>query len=307
MESMADANFIETPERDPYWQYVGEKNVNMTTRAAGLFAQAAVLWDEAGDSTQAGVYRDAALLAWSYAEANGPATSTTARAYAAVNLARATGDMTYLDTFTETGFSMGTGDDDVYGVTTAVSYLQLPDDAGDALVKQTFRTNIIAHAAAWAADAETYSYPVHHHPWAPTNWGAGAYPTSPMSTIAAYGLERTPESLQRLHTALDNTLGANPLGLSWIVGIGDRTVTGPAHISGWHTWQGIVPPGLQTEGPIHDLSLGGGGGYIVPAFAERPVFYKYDDTRFIIPMHEGVCVNFAYTAAAFSAIRSSSE
>ena len=47
------------------------------------------------------------------------------------------------------------------------------------------------------------------------------------------------------------------LGLNRLISAGPRGwVTAPVwptHLFGWHTFQGIIPPGLQVEGPNRDV------------------------------------------------------
>ncbi len=97
----------------------------------------------------------------------------------------------------------------------------------------------------------------------------------------------------------DNTLGANPLNRSFIVGLGTRTVRAPLHNSRY-SHLGEVVPGQQVEGPVQ-----GANGYRVAEIAYPAVrenfasLQNFVDCHFAIDMDEGVVASQAKTMAAF--------
>ena len=97
-------------------------------------------------------------------------------------------------------------------------------------------------------------------------------------------------------------LGLNPLNKTWIVGLGDDPVFSPAHVTGWHTYQGIMPAGIQVEGPYHELANNWLSN-TYPAGESRPNLYKYIDIGYVFPMNEPVMRNMSKTAMMIPAIK----
>ena len=99
------------------------------------------------------------------------------------------------------------------------------------------------------------------------------------------------------------TLGTNPLNQTWITGLGDNPIYGPMHLFGWHNYQGIMPIGLQSEGPNHDHAyIARYAPYNEPPPAETPAYYNYYDIRYSPGMNEGVVKNMVATAMLFGAL-----
>ena len=120
---------------------------------------------------------------------------------------------------------------------------------GQGRTQESIRANMLAMATTWVEAGDTFAYPVIRHPWSPTTWGTGAYPAQIEPALMAHGLNPTDQTRDWLHTVINLTLGVNPLNQSWVTGLGDNPIVGPAHLTGWHTYQGLIPPGLQSEGP----------------------------------------------------------
>ncbi len=97
----------------------------------------------------------------------------------------------------------------------------------------------------------------------------------------------------------DNTLGANPLNRSYIVGAGTRTVRCPLHNSRY-SHLGEVVDGQQVQGPHHK-----GAGYRVTEVAYPKIrekfasLYTFCDNHFCIAMDEGLSTTQARTMAVF--------
>ncbi len=100
----------------------------------------------------------------------------------------------------------------------------------------------------------------------------------------------------------DNTLGANPLGLSWITGLGERTIRCPLHNSRYRAAGGPVA-GLQAQGPMQR-----GHGYsfketLYPAWKEgEAVLHAFIDTHWAIAMDEPTVNNMANTLLVFGVL-----
>ena len=91
--------------------------------------------------------------------------------------------------------------------------------------------------------------------------------------------------------------------MSWTTGIGDQPVYGPTHLFAWHTFWGVVPVGIQVEGPIRD------NDYIkrfmnenIPLPENTPQYYNYYDVRYSIALNEGIVKNQAWTAFLYGAL-----
>jgi hypothetical protein len=124
--------------------------------------------------------------------------------------------------------------------------------------------------------------------------------------VLAHALAKSTETRQWLHTGIDLTLGANALSVSYITGLGDRSIINPLHLQGWHTWQGLMPPGMQSEGPQGD-KYSFEDANLIPDGPAYPTDHFYLDTRFVnIPMHEPVMVNMGSVAMVLTALRSDS-
>ena len=97
----------------------------------------------------------------------------------------------------------------------------------------------------------------------------------------------------------DNTLGANPLSRSFIVGLGTRTVRAPLHNSRYSHF-GEVVRGMQVQGPNER-----GEGYRVAETAYPKLRRKFAclhtfvDCHFAIAMDEGTIPAQAKTMATF--------
>jgi endoglucanase len=135
------------------------------------------------------------------------------------------------------------------------------------------------------------------------NWGTAAYPHKIETMIGMWLMSGDVSHLRFMTHSADFSLGANPLNLSWTTGLGDNPVYGPAHLFGWNTFLGIMPPGLQVEGPNQDHD------YIkrfmnenTPPPEETPHYYNYYDIRYSIGLNEGVVGNQAWTAFLYGAL-----
>ena len=307
IESMYDANFIETPERECIVEHSYDLDPAMSFILAALAAQASDIWSNLGvqHEFQSNVYLLSARKAYNWAKENGELSGSNA-AWAALALARATGDSNYMIDFMETGYSFTGADDDIWGIYAAAAYLKLPKDLQDVLIVDQYETGFVNMARNWYESGMTRAYPRVHHPWNPTNWGAAAYPVAPEPVFIAHALEQSAESLNWLQTTVDHMLGVNPLNKTWIVGLGDDPVFSPAHVTGWHTYQGIMPAGIQVEGPYHELANNWLSN-TYPAGEARPNLYKYVDIGYVFPMNEPVMRNMSKTAMMMIALRSDWE
>ena len=142
------------------------------------------------------------------------------------------------------------------------------------------------------------AYPFIRHPWAPINWGTGAYENMLHPIIYAWAVTGDAKYRDWIVRNCDNTLGCNPMSICWMTGFGGRRIHAPLHNSRYSP--GGVVPGIQCEGPVQS-----GQGYnwketAVPApRTDSASLYTFSDCHFAIGMDEGVVNAQAKTLAAF--------
>ena len=86
------------------------------------------------------------------------------------------------------------------------------------------------------------------HPYAPISWGSGAQLRWALEATWAYSITGNSKYLEWITRSCDNTLGANPICRSYIVGAGTRTVRNPLHNSRYSHF-GEVVDGMIVQGP----------------------------------------------------------
>ena len=220
-------------------------------------------------------------------------------------MAKTTGESKYIDDFVASGYVVeGIFDDG--NITRLRAALVFSLDTTEILpMDETMRmrASLSTLANTLMGPCASYAYPHFQHPYAPVSWGTAAYPHTIESMVAMWAITGEEEYLRYMTHSADFSLGLNPLNLSWTTGLGDRPVYGPTHLFGWHTFQGIIPPGLQVEGPNRDVD------YIrrfmnenVPDAEETPQYYNYYDVRYSIGLNEGVAKNQAWTAFLYGAL-----
>ena len=183
----------------------------------------------------------------------------------------------------------------------AWAYVNCGDAQVDPELHAAVRKAILGTADGLVRNARTLAYAFIKHPWAPINWGTGAYENFLTPVTWAYYLTGDETYLKWMIHTCDNTLGANPLNLSWIVDLGTNTIRAPLHNSRYgHS--GEVAPGIECEGPSQNAD-----GYRVketffPPWEGRkkfPPLYTFVDAHFAIVMDEGVVSAQAKTMATF--------
>jgi hypothetical protein len=158
---------------------------------------------------------------------------------------------------------------------------------------------IIGKADIFISHSSKMAYAFIRHPWAPINWGTGAYENWLTQVAQAWKLTGDEKYRYWIIRTCDNTLGANPLGLSYVVGAGTKTVRAPLHNSRYGT-TGEVVDGMQVEGPVQK-----GEGYRIAEVAYPKInekfacLYTFVDNHFAIVMDEGVVANQAQSMAVF--------
>ena len=147
------------------------------------------------------------------------------------------------------------------------------------------------------------AYKFIRHPFAPITWGTGAYEHFLVPVWHAWGVTRNPEKRKEyfewMVRTVDNTLGANPLNISWIVGLGERTIRAPLHNSRYNP-SGMCMPGQQAQGPNRNGQAYNYGSTVYPPHDNSfAVMNAFVDCHWAIAMDEGTVIHQAETMAAF--------
>ncbi|MEE2786517.1 MAG: glycoside hydrolase family 9 protein [Myxococcota bacterium] len=310
IESTSDPNFIQTSERDPHFQDSFEPHPRASFNLAALAGTAARLWGDLGKQVQADAFLEAATRAYDWAVAHlddGPQTAeiTDTWAWAAATLAHTTGEAKYTADFVRSGYEYAGIFDDgsTLRMRAAAAYAHNAHANADIPLKMLMRDGLKTYLDAMTAPCESYVYPHFQHIYAPVNWGTAAYPSRSHQLVAMHVLSDDEAYARWLERSAHFALGANPLNLSWITGLGDNPIYGPMHLFGWHNYQGIIPIGLQSEGPNQDADyISRYAPYNEPEPADTPPYYNYYDLRYAPGLNEGVAINMSATAMLFGAL-----
>jgi hypothetical protein len=322
-ESNGDPNFIQTVELDPLGDYAFAPEAGASFTLAGAMAQASRIWACLGESTRARAFLERAERAYRWAAAHPPQGVDSAeqyasfflspKAYAAAELLHTTGDPAYRKDFAQVAVWSRDPEADLekhrlYDQRAAAwAYLQCDPRTTDEDLRDAIRRAILRRADLFIEHCSTMGYGFIRHPWAPITWGTGAYQNWLDPLWWAYHLTGKEEYLAWIIRTCDNTLGANPLGISYITGLGERTVRAPLHNSRYSHF-GEVVPGMQVQGPNQR-----GEGYRVQETAFPPLredfanLYTFVDCHFAIAMNEGTIVNQARSLATFALLLPESE
>jgi endoglucanase len=314
-ESDGDPDFIQTVEQDPRGDFAYAKDACGSFTFAGFMAQASRIWKSLGRDKEAADWLARAGRAYEWASKNPPRAGGDAalygqawlnpRAYAAAEMLRTTGEKRYNDDFLAACVwsKKPAAELSVYGLydqaRAAWAYANCPEAAADAAVRKAVRDAIVREADLFIQHSSTMAYAFVRQPFSPITWGTGAYENGLTSTIWSWKLTGQDKYRQWMVRTCDNTLGANPLGLCWVTGLGGRCIHAPLHNSRYSHF-GEVVAGQQVEGPNQR-----GEGYRVPETAFPPLrdnfacLYTFVDNHFAIAMDEGVVVTQAKTMAAF--------
>jgi endoglucanase len=313
-ESAGDPSFIQTVELDPTGDYAYAKDAPGSYTFAGAMAQASRIWKSLGKAAEADEFLKKAVKAYEWADKNPSKQKTPSlqardylspKAYASAQLLQTTGDQKYNKDFLSVCVwsKKLDSDIDIYGLydqsQAAWAYACCDPKLTDPAIQEAIKKAIIAKADLFIAHSSKMAYAFIRHPWAPINWGTGAYENWLNQVVQAWKLTGDDKYKYWIVRTCDNTLGANPMGLSYVVGAGTKTVRAPLHNSRYGT-TGEVVDGMQVEGPVQK-----GDGYRIietsyPKIKENfACLYTFVDNHFAIVMNEGVVPNQAQSMAVF--------
>ncbi len=314
-ESQGDPNFTQTVELDDKGDYAWAKDTKGSYLASGFFAQISRVLKSVGRKDEAAEYLDRARRAYDWAGANPTAGlrnvqqwgeyNLALRAYAAAHLYHTTWEKRYHDDFlaavpwrekpqTELVYY---GHFDLR--LAAYAYILVPRDKADAAVWDAVLGAIRKEADMYIRGSEKMAYKFVKHPYAPVTWGTGAYENYAIPVAFLWKVTGEEKWREWLIRTCDNTLGANPMGLSWISGLGERTVRCPLHNSRYRP-AGLPVDGIQVEGPNKNFAGYSYKDTAYPRCTERfAIMYEFADVHFAIAMDEPVVNNMANTMFVF--------
>ncbi|NLE40209.1 MAG: hypothetical protein GX615_00055, partial [Lentisphaerae bacterium] len=176
----------------------------------------------------------------------------------------------------------------------------------DAAVKRAALASIRREADMYIDGSSKMAYAFIRHPYAPITWGTGAYHNFCMPALHLAALAESPEDRARyrewLIRSADNTLGGNPMNLSWVVGLGSQTIRAPLHNSRYSKF-GMPVRGMQSEGPNQRGEGYNYGETVYPKHSDSfAVMHAFIDSSFAIAMDEGVVPLQAKSMALFGAL-----
>ncbi len=246
---------------------------------AGTAARAA-RWLAVHAAGREGVYRESALRAMEWAEADRereekeylmgrhPAVRD-ARNYAAAELFLLTGDARWNELFkTTTSFndaaaavvvnwdSLDQGD-------AAWVYARAEAAGVDVRLKENCRKLLLREADALAACVDRTAFGWAKNPWAPIIYGALSSPEACVNVARAHALTGDPKYLRALVRASQTSAGANPVNMCYTTGVGLKSPRHPLHIDHRITGQ-APPPGLTVGGPMDNTMQGLKDPFIAP-------------------------------------------
>jgi endoglucanase len=293
----------------PYWTYAPDAKV--TARAAGLFAQASRLLAPY-DEPRAEELQGRAERAWQWAKNQG--VSNEFKLYALGELYRLTGNSSYKNQFEQAWDAIGR-----YGAFSnfAKTHLRMADYKGSGRVMPDYilgyvgadgaSEEIVSTTRDWLtrqADgvAESILQSEHAHRNArgggSTDWGEATVMGRHLDPIIArlqlgeLQENKRQQYVDALSVAADYVLGANPLGMVFMTGLGSRRPNRPLHLDSLvFVHQGQRPmPGIPVYGPVGGLPGSSyyqhGGEAFHPRFNEHPPMRRYADIRTFVKTNE---------------------
>ena len=317
-ESDGDPNFFQTVELDPKGDFVFAKDSRGSLQFAGAMAQASRLLKRTGKNEMAADYLTRARRAYDWGVNHKPQTNdaktfgsyyTAQLAYAAAQLFHTTGEDAYHQAFLDnTPWKKNPKakiipSDNSYDLTLAAyAYAAIPPSKADVTIHSDIIRAICEEADLYVNASNKAPYKFVRNPYAPINWGTGAYEHFLTVVWHAWAFADNKLKVKAYRDAMiktaDNTLGCNPLNLSWITGLGSNGIHAPLHNSRFNP-TGFSVPGMQAQGPD---DRGREYSYTDTLFPKRdktPPLYCFVDSIFAIGMDEGTVIHQAETMAAF--------
>ena len=315
-ESDGDPNFFQSVELDPKGDFVFAKDSRGSFLFAGAMAHASRLLKSVGKTEMAADYLVRARRAYDWGIANKPQTNevqtfghyyTVPLAYAAAQLFHTTGEEAYHQAFLDNTpwqkKQKAKMIDDSYDLSLAAfAYAAIPTSKCDAAVHSDVIRSICEEADLYVNTSNKAPYKFVRHPYAPINWGTGSYEHYLSVVWHAWAFTDNKLRVKAYREAMirtaDNTLGCNPLNISWIVETGSNSIHAPLHNSRFNP-TGFAVRGMQVQGPDNKGREYNYADTLFPKRDKTPPLYCFVDCIFAIGMDEGTVIHQAETMAAF--------
>ena len=155
-----------------------------------------------------------------------------------------------------------------------------------------------------SADRRGYQYG--NDWWYPIAWGAATRPRV-FPVYMAYHVSGDEKYLAYVYTTCDYILGANPLNMCWITGLGEKHPKEVMHLDSWYYNQekgmvpGIIPFGptaYTDDSPDGPWEISWGQKTAYPDASQWPSHELYFDNRYCPPQNEFTVHNSIGPAAA---------
>ncbi|MEO8350685.1 MAG: glycoside hydrolase family 9 protein [Chthoniobacteraceae bacterium] len=290
-------------------------------RYAALAARLAHVLRLVNKANLASNYVESARKAWTWAAGNlregDEARIRDDRAHAAASLFRVTGEAAFLTDFQKDNAIQSDKipltewkKHDQRWAAWTIALTDRNELPGD------LRKTILAAVLRWAdtesiAEVEKRAFRTAGNMFVPQMMGGA---TVPEITALAMAHKLTGEAkyLHAIATTCDYTLGGNPLNMTWVTGLGDRSPDNLFHPDAWHSAPGTPIPGFvllgpyQYEGPPDKNSGPWDPKYLhtstYPDAKLWPPHELWMDSRSCPSMNEFTVGTIAHTALAFSAL-----
>ena len=315
-ESDGDPNFFQTVDRDPKGDFAYAKDCRASFLFAGAMAQASRLLKSVGKTDLAADYLRRARRAYDWGVKNKPQTNnaqtfgfyyTIPLAYAAAQLYHTTGEAAFHEVFLDNTpwkqKSKAKMIDDNYDLSlVAYAYAAIPPSKADPTVHSDVVRAICEEADMYVSGSEKAPYKFIRNPYAPINWGTGAYEHFLTVVWHAWAFADNKVKAKSYRDAMirtaDNTLGCNPLNLCWITGLGSACIHAPLHNSRFNP-TGFAVAGMQAQGPDNKGKEYNYTATLFPIRDKTPPLYCFVDAIYAIEMDEGTVQHQAETMAVF--------
>ena len=318
-ESNGDPNLIQTVELDDRGDYTYAKDTKGTYLACGVFAQTSRILGKLGRKAEAKTYLERAKRAYEWALKNPTEGlkslgqygeyNLSLRAYAAAELYHTTWEKRYHEDFVATTpwKTVENCEVESYGYfelrPAAYAYVLIPREKADPIIWNRVLGSIRKQADMYIRGSDRMAYKFLLHPYAPVTWGTGAYENYAVEAAFMWCLTGEKTYRDWMIRTCDNTLGANPIGISYITGLGARTIRCPLHNSRYRV-EGVAVDGLHGQGPNEKA----------PGYAYTDTVYPWHkdkfanlqelaDVHFCIAMDEPTVNNMVNTMFIFGLLR----
>lgn len=333
------------PQDETNPRYFFERTTHDTASAAAVFACASRVW-RPFDKVASDAYLNRAVKAWKFLKLHprtvpeggfrNPPGNTTGeycdaedidnRLWAAAELYRTTGKPEFREFF-ETWWTgsqshpWGWNDWQHFYRCAYWAYLRSAWKDGDGAIKADIHKALVRNADAVVS--LTYAHPYRNGArldvpeW--IGWGAFTQSTRySFLLLQAWSLTREDRFRTAALLNLDAQLGAHPLSMCFIRGLGTRSPQDPLHLASIHDRVKAPVPGLPIFGPCAHLP--NKQPYYAPAQSDEnsfppsrdtldpyPILRRFIDSHKLVPMTEFTIVNIATCAAVFHLLRPSPE